>query len=173
VSNVNTYAQALVQAALGKWVDQLATVQRAARRSPELLATLTDPNAPADARERAVSQLLPEQTAAEVKQFVRLLAKNGDMRLLDEVLRHVQTLVPSLGGDDHNVVITSAYELSAAEKEKLQAKVAAEYGDGQEMKTRYEVDPDLLGGLRIQVGDRILDYSVASRLDALRATLVG
>lgn len=173
MSNVNTYAQALVQAALGKWVDQLATVQRTARRSPELLATLTDPNAPADARERAVSQIIPDQTSAEVKQFVRLLAREGDLRLLDEILRHVQTLVPSLGGDEHQVVVTSAQELSAAEKEKLQAKLVAEYGNGQEMKTRYEVDPDLLGGLRIQVGDRILDYSVSSRLDALRAKLVG
>lgn len=173
MSNVNTYAQALVQAALGKWVDQLAAVQRATRRSPELLATLTDPNAPADARERAVSQILPEQTGAEVKQFVRLLAREGDLRLLDEILRHVQSLVPALGGDDSNVVVTSAQALSAAEKEKLQAKLAAEYGNGQELKTRYEVDADLLGGLRIQVGDRVLDYSVASRLDALRAKLVG
>lgn len=173
MSNVNTYAQALVQAALGKWVDQLATVQRAARRSPDLFATLTDPNAPPDARERAVGQLMSDQTSPEVKQFVRLLAKNGDLRLLDEVLRHVQTLVPSLGGDEHNIVVTSAHDLNAAEKEKLQAKMATEYGDGQEMKIRYEVDPELLGGLRIQVGDRIMDYSVSSRLDALRATLVG
>lgn len=172
MSNVNTYAQALVQAALGKWVDQLASVQRATRRSPELLATLTDPNAPADARERAVSQILPDQTSAEVKQFVRLLAREGDLRLLDEVLRHVQTLVPSLGSEDHNVVITSAHELSTAEKEKLQAKLAADYGN-QEMKIRYEVEPDLLGGLRIQVGDRVMDHTVASRLDALRAKLVG
>jgi F-type H+-transporting ATPase subunit delta len=172
VSNVNTYAQALVQAALGKWVDQLATVQRALRRSPELLSTLTDPNAPVDSRERAVSQVLSEQTAPEVKQFVRLMAREGDLRLLDEVLRHVQTLVP-LAGDDSNVVVTSAQELSAAEKERLQAKLAAEHSGDQELRIRYEVDANLLGGLRIQVGDRVMDYSVATRLDALRATLVG
>jgi F-type H+-transporting ATPase subunit delta len=172
VSNVNTYAQALVQEALGKWVDQLASVQRATRRSPELYATLTDPNAPADARERAVNQLLPDQTALEVKQFVRLLAREGDLRLLDEILRHVQSMVPSLGGEEHNVVITSAHELSAAEKERLSAKLAADHGE-REMRIRYEVDPELLGGLRIQVGDRVSDYSVASRLDALRAKLVG
>jgi F-type H+-transporting ATPase subunit delta len=172
VNNVNTYAQALVQAALGKWVDQLASVQRATRRSPELLATLTDPNAPVDARERAVNQLLPDQTALEVKQFVRLLAREGDLRLLDEILRHVQSIVPSLAGDDHNVVITSAHELNTLEKERLYAKLSAEQG-GQELRIRYEVDPELLGGLRIQVGDRVSDYSVASRLDALRAKLVG
>jgi F-type H+-transporting ATPase subunit delta len=173
VSNVNTYAQALVQAALGKWVDQLGAVQRATRRSPELFATLTDPNAPVDARERAVNQILPEQTTLEVKQFVRLLAREGDLRMLDEILRHVQTIVPSLTGDDHNVVITSAHELSASEKERLQAKLAAEHGGDQELRIRYEVDPELLGGLRIQVGDRVSDYSVSSRLDALRARLVG
>ena len=172
MSNASKYAEALVQAALGEWVDQLASVQRAMRRSPEVATILNDANAPSTSRESAVSQIIPRDAAPQVSKFVRLLAREGDLRLLDEIVRRVQGLVPSLN-DDTNAVVTSAYELSTAEKEKMEAKLAADYGDGQPLQVRYEVDSDLLGGLRIQVGDRIMDYSVASRLDALRSKLVG
>lgn len=168
--NANTYAQALVQTALGDWMEQLQTVQRNMRRFPEFGATLTDPNAAATDREMAVSQIIPRGAAPEVSNFVRLLARNGDLRLLDEVVRRVQGYVPSLDSAS-NVVVTSAQDLNEDEKRRLEDKLSADYGEG--LTVRYETDPDILGGLRIQVGDRVLDYSVASRLDAMRARLVG
>lgn len=168
--NATNYAQGLVQAALGTWLEQLTSVQRNLRRNPDLALTLNDPNSPPTAREGAVSRLIPSGAAPEVAKFVRLLAQQGDMRLLDEVLRKVRTLVPALA-DEFNVHITSAHELSSSEKEKIETKLRAEHG--AELQVGYEVDPELLGGLRIRIGDRIIDHSVAARLDALRERLVG
>lgn len=172
MSDATKYAEALVQAALGEWVDQLVSVQRALRRSPDVATTLTDPNSPPTNRESAVTRILPHDAAPQVSKFVRLLVREGDIRLLDEIVRRVQGLVPTLS-DDHSVLVTSAHELSTEEREKLEAKLAAEHAGGQAQQVRYEVDPELLGGLRIQIGDRVMDHSVASRLDALRARLIG
>ncbi len=168
-TKTTTYAQALIQTALGGWLDQLMEVQRAVRRNPDVAATLNDPNSLPSNRELAVGRLLPSKTAPEVVQFVRLLARQGDLGQLDDIIRKVRTNVPALDADS-NVVVTSAHELSTAEREKLETKLRADHGS--DVRVAYEIEPELLGGLRIRVGDRILDYSVASRLDALRQRLV-
>jgi F-type H+-transporting ATPase subunit delta len=164
-----TYAQALVQAALGDWIEQLTTIQRNLRRNPDLAAVLSDANAVPTDRETAIGRILPANAAPEVVQFVRLLARQGDLRLLGDVVRHVREAVPSLD-DASNVVVTSAHELSSSERDRLEAKLQAEHG--ADIRVRYEVDPDLLGGLRIRIGDRVMDHTVAARLDALRGRLV-
>ncbi|MDQ4079079.1 MAG: ATP synthase F1 subunit delta [Chloroflexota bacterium] len=167
-TTATTYAEGLIQAALGKWLDQLIAVQRNLRRNPEVVATLNDPNALPTNRESAIGSLLPANTSPEVAQFVRLLARQGDLSRLDEVIRRVRATIPALD-ESSNVLVTSAHELSDEEQERLEAKLRAEHG--QDITIAYEVDPELLGGLRIRVGDRIIDHSVAARLDALRQRL--
>lgn len=168
--NARTYAQGLLQAALGGWIEQLVAVQRNLRRNAEVALTLNDANALPTDRESALGRLLPPTTSPEVSQFVRLLVQNGDLRLLDEVLRQVRTMVPALD-ETSNVLVTSAHELSEGDKERLESKLRARHGE--EIRIRYEVEPELIGGLRIRVGDQVLDHSVAARLDALRERLVG
>lgn len=168
-NNATTYAQALVQTALGEWLEQLTSVQRNLRRNPDVAVILSDANSPPTQRESALGQILSRNTAPEVAQFVRLLVQQGDIRLLEDVVRKVRASVPSLS-DQYSVLVTSAHELGAADKEKLEAKLRADHG--AEIQVGYEVEPELLGGLRIRVGDRVIDHSVSARLDALRARLV-
>jgi ATP synthase F1 delta subunit len=65
--------------------------------------------------------------------------------------------------------ITSAVELSADEQEQIRRSLAKQYGEG--LVFAFEVDPSLLGGLRVRVGDRLMDNSVASRLSKLRESI--
>ncbi|MCB0078436.1 MAG: ATP synthase F1 subunit delta [Anaerolineales bacterium] len=167
--STTTYAEALVQAALGEWLDQLAVVQRNLRRNPDLAAALSDPNRPPTDRASAVGQLVPSNVAPQVARFVQLLARDGELGNLDDVVRHVRTLVPALS-DDSSVLVTSAHALSEAEQSKLEEKLRADHG--QDIRIAYETDADLLGGLRIRVGDRVIDRSVAAKLEALRQRLV-
>lgn len=169
MSKVSTYAQGLLQSALGDWLDELVRVQRTLRREPELMATLSDPNAVPTARESAARRLVSANAPAPVANFVRLLVQQGDITLLDEILRKVRGMVPALDGAG-GVVVTSAHELSTKEKESLEGRLRTSYGE--EIRISYEIEPALLGGLRIRIGDRIIDHSVAARLDALRERLV-
>lgn len=169
MSNVSTYAQGLLQSALGDWLDELVRVQRTLRRQPELMTTLSDPNAAPSERESAARRLVSADAPAPVANFVRLLVQQGDITLLDEILRMVRGMVPALD-DGGGVLVTSAHALSDTEKETLESRLRASHGE--ETRISYELDPELLGGLRIRIGDRIIDHSVAARLDALRERLV-
>lgn len=61
--------------------------------------------------------------------------------------------------------IQSAVPLTEEERSRIQTKLAAKYGDG--LYYNWEVAPDLLGGVRIQVGDDVKDGSVRSKIDRL------
>lgn len=169
-NNVNNYAQALVEGALGKWLEQLNDVQRRLHRNPTVANTLSDANSSPIARMNAVREITPANAASEITQFVRLLVQNGDIHLLGETIRKVRAMVPAIGRES-DVLITSAHDLSNSEKQSLENQLRKKHGS--EVQIQYEVNPDLLGGMRIRIGDEVMDYTVAARLEALRERLVG
>jgi len=63
------------------------------------------------------------------------------------------------------VLVESASVLSATEGQRISAGLAKDYGD--KLSIQYKTNPELLGGLRIKVGDDVLDGSVKGRLDRL------
>jgi len=63
------------------------------------------------------------------------------------------------------VLVESATELTATEGQRISAGLAKDYG--HKLTIRFTTNPDLLGGLRIKVGDDVLDGSVKGRLDRL------
>lgn len=63
------------------------------------------------------------------------------------------------------VLVESATELTTTEGQRISAGLAKDYGD--KLTVRFTTNPDLLGGLRIKVGDDVLDGSVKGRLDRL------
>ena len=67
------------------------------------------------------------------------------------------------------VEIASAVPLTEAEQASLADKLTAQYGSG--LQFDYRVDPALLGGLIVRIGDKLIDGSVASKLAAMKQTL--
>lgn len=63
------------------------------------------------------------------------------------------------------VLVESAIDLTATEGQRITAGLAKDYGD--KLTIRFATNSDLLGGLRIKVGDDVLDGSVKGRLDRL------
>jgi len=96
------------------------------------------------------------------------MGEQGDLDLLPEVSR---SLVESVSGQQApmKAEIVSAVELSKKDQEQMQRKLISEYGDG--LIFSFRVDPSLMGGLRVRVGDHLIDTSVASRLATLRESL--
>ena len=67
------------------------------------------------------------------------------------------------------VEVVSAVPLTDAERQTLLAKLEAQHGAGLDL--RYRVDPAILGGLIVRIGDKLIDGSVASKLAAMKQVL--
>jgi F-type H+-transporting ATPase subunit delta len=151
-ARANQYAQAIMQAMLERW--QAALGQAAAALSTNRQANLSD--------------VLPANTPVEIVNTLKLMQQQGDLELVKEIS---SALASSVSGqrEPTKAEITSAAELTAQEQDQLRRSLSEQFGEG--LTFSFRVDPALLGGLRVRVGDRLIDTSIASRLTALRESL--
>jgi F-type H+-transporting ATPase subunit delta len=167
-ARVGRYAQAVFQILIEQWQGELNSVMEAVARDPQLGALLNDPGRDAATKVAALDKALPPSLSKEAGNFVRLLAQEGDFALLPQVSA---ALVQTASGRSGPIraEITSAAELTPQEQADIRDKLAQQHGEG--LVYTFSVDPALLGGLRVRVGDKLIDTSVASRLARLRESL--
>ncbi len=163
---VQAYAQALFEAIVEEALGALRTVQQRLREDEDLRALLEDPARDVAEKYAALQQVLPEGTPQAVAKFLGLLISRQDLGYLDEIIRDVQQDVLVRGQGVKVAEVTSAVPLTDEERAQLEAKVRERFGEN--VRFTYRVDPEILGGLIVRVGDTLLDYSLRSRLEALR-----
>jgi F-type H+-transporting ATPase subunit delta len=133
-------------------------------------ATVVDNPAIAWEQRRAVvTGLLGSRVGTPTRNLVLLLARRGRLAILPRVADEFARIVDR----EHGVVIanvTSARSLEPAELAAVAARVQATAGGRVEVTAA--VDPELIGGLTVRIGDRLIDASVRGGLARLRASLV-
>jgi F-type H+-transporting ATPase subunit delta len=167
-----TYARALYDAArdegaLAPVREELADFVAAMHDVPELRAVLTNPQVDRRAKAAALDSLLADGNRL-VRNFLRLLAEKGRIGELDEVQLEFERLVAAAEGQ-LDVELTTAYELSEDEAGAIVDQIAK--ASGRRVRAARSVDPELIGGIVLQVGSRRVDASVRGRLERLRREL--
>lgn len=168
------YAEAAFEIALRDknveaWRRELDAVG-AAMADERLAAALANPATPLEARERLAGAVLDTAKASKgLRNLMLLLLRRGRIELLPRVAREFQLL------DDRRQGVVEAFATSAAPlgPEELRALTAKlEQLTGGRVALDHRVDPTLVGGLVVRVGDRLIDGSVRGRLERLRNRLV-
>jgi F-type H+-transporting ATPase subunit delta len=111
-----------------------------------------------------VNGRLDPDRVRQIVQRVARAGRRGTVQILGDFLRLVR-----LDRDRHRAVIESAAGLSDDVRREVHAGLERTYGDG--LETLFEVNPALIGGMRIRVGSDVYDGSVRGRLAALEARL--
>lgn len=164
------YAQAAYELAgsdLAGWqraIDEIAEFMG----DDEVRKVLENSRVPREPKLRLVAAALAELPALQLN-LARLLVRKGRTGLAPEIAVQFRGLVAAQRGVQ-KAVATTAVPLTSAEQEALSQRLEASTGHPVELET--EVDPELLGGVVVQIGDRLIDASVRGRLDALRKSLV-
>jgi F-type H+-transporting ATPase subunit delta len=112
--------------------------------------------------------LLKSPLTAEAKNFVSTLVANGRLTVLPEIAEQFQVLKNAQEGAA-DVEITSAFELSAEQVQELLVTLEKKFG--RKLNPTVKVDSSLIGGVRVVVGDEVLDKSVRAKLQRLHVAL--
>ena len=166
------YARALFDAALGEKRlepvrEQLQQLVEAEAAVPELRELLRNPQLDPRSKRAALEDLLSGADEL-LRNFLLVLVDKGRARQLEEIAREFERLAAEQEGIVR-AELTTAVELSDAEAKKLLKQI--EQASGQKVEATRSVDPDLIGGMILQVGSRRLDASVRGRLERLRREL--
>lgn len=170
---VKEIAHALVTTAQGdkevsKVVADLATVSDVFQAHPDLLASLRERSVPLEARSKALREALKKDIHSYVTNAL-LQLQHAD--LLDEFPTFFSTVVTTAQeiAKHHEVKVRTAVPLEAKERKEL-AHVIEKKFDGTH-RIHETVDPRILGGLIVDVGDWHLDASIKGKLERLKQAL--
>ena len=158
---------ALAEDALERWASDLRAAA-AVTEVEEVARVLENPGIPFDRRREALEAALGG-VDPKVRNLVMLLLQRRRIDQLQPVAEHFQSLV-----DRQNGVLTgratSAAPLSPDEADEVGRRM--EELTGARIELIFDVDPALLGGVVVRIGDRLYDGSVRGRLERLRSRLV-
>jgi F-type H+-transporting ATPase subunit delta len=153
-----------------EWAGRLQTV-RELLSMPEVREVLANPSlASARRQELAVSLLDEARVGREGVNLARLLIEANRLSALDGIVEEYGRLADEASGRVR-VTATTAVPLTREDMDRLVDDLSRRLG--KEVRLEVRVDPAILGGLVLQIGDRVLDASVAARLQQLRRRLGG
>jgi F-type H+-transporting ATPase subunit delta len=170
------YANAVFELAQdGKVVDavsaDLAALRRAMDASPDLTRLVRSPVFNAEDQARALKAILEKMGANPLTiKFLLLLAEKRRLFVLFQIIAAYEHLVATSRGETEAEVI-AARALSDSEIAELKSVLKSRLG--KEPRLHSKIDITLLGGLVVKVGSRMIDSSLRTKLDGLRAAMKG
>jgi len=170
------YSQAIFRMALenkelNRWQSDLRKVASLVKDSA-LFSLLTDPQVKVDEKSKTLSQRLGDVNPLVIKLVLLLVAKSK-LTLIDDIAEEYQALVDNYRGIEGTEIaeVTTAIPLDNDYQLKLAQRITEIIGKPVLLKPK--VDPNIVGGIIIRVGDKLIDGSIRSKLAALRKDLGG
>lgn len=166
------YAEALFDLAhsggsLNDWAARMGIMAQVAAH-PDMVDAIANPNLPASQLYAVFAGACGENLTAEAQNLVRLLIENRRLSLLPEI----RSIFEDLKRDSEGQVeaqITSAFPMEESQVQALVGDLEVRFK--RRVRPQVNVDPELLGGVRISVGDEVIDGTVRGKLSAMATAL--
>ena len=140
-------------------------------QNPDLARLVKAPVFTRDEQSRTMKAVLEKMGAANLtSKFILTIAAKRRLFALGDIIRAYERLVAKLRGEVQ-AQVTSARTLSDAETLELKAILKSKLG--RDPRLEAKVDPNLLGGLVVKVGSRMIDSSLRTKLNSIRAAMRG
>jgi F-type H+-transporting ATPase subunit delta len=160
---------ALAQGAADAALKQLADFGAAYVQSPELRSFLASPAVDREAKHAVIEKLTARLGAGKmIRNFLFVIIDHGRTSILPKIITRFQEVVRQRQGIAE-AEISTAIELTASQKAEF--AFTLERLTGKRVEAKYSLDPALLGGAVVRIGDAIYDGSLRNRLNEMRARL--
>jgi F-type H+-transporting ATPase subunit delta len=149
--------------------DELFAVRQLIEDNPALRGALADQSRSAEDRSALLLGILDGKTLPATTVLVgqAVIRQRGTVE--SALQEYLELAAAAL--DEVVATVRTARELSADEQKRLAAALGQQYG--QAVQLHVVVEPELIGGLRVEIGDDVIDGTVASRLDDARRKIAG
>lgn len=169
------YAKALYKFALENGDNEqiyelLKPLSKGLRGLDDLKRVLINPHIPAEDKGKVMMQLVGARPGSSLDKFILLVIRNNRA----DFLRKIALAYVQLYREEHSiaeVIITSAVELSNDKINRIVEAARQQLGQVA-LEVETQVDPELIGGFTVKMGDVFLDASVKSELNQLRLKLI-
>ena len=155
--------------ALAKWSDELALIA-AVSDNAQVKALIDDPKLPSSELERALLAIFDGKLSDAAVNLVKLLVENDRLVIVADIVAAFEEL-KALDEGVLEAELTAASKPTGAQVKALVKQLEAKFG--KKIEAQVKLDPELIGGIKIVVGDTVIDASVRAQLQSLAYTLKG
>lgn len=165
------YAEALYKAAgnadMKPLVEQLDAVAAVAADA-QLRSFADNPKVTAQQVFDVIAGVAKAALSSQVSNLLRTVIENGRLSALPEVAKQFHTLASAKSGVSEATVY-SAFPIDASQLSGVVATLEKRFG--RKLNATVQLDPELIGGIKVVVGDEVLDTSVKARLEQMKVAL--
>ena len=168
------YAEALLSLArkagdLQAWGRQIDDVANAMERDDRLRRFLEAPQVSADEKNAVLSKAYEDRAPRLFLRYLQQLVKNRRQMLIPEIANEYRNLVDEVEGRLH-AQVTLAREVDDEQRAEIARRLS--HTLGKPVVPQIRINPNILGGIVVRVGDRVMDGSVRRRLSILRTRMI-
>ena len=146
------------------WIDELAAIAG----NPQLLAFSDGPKTTADQVLGLMTGIAQKTIPDMAKNFLRTVIENGRLNALPEIAAQFRALKNAQSGSS-DAVVYSPFPIAVDALADVKSSLEKRFG--RKLNLSVESQPDLIGGVRVVVGDEVLDTSVKARLEQMKVAL--
>ena len=174
-STSKSYALALYELArenseLDKIQDEINGLKVLLNKSPDFKRMILNPTVSKEEKNKVINQMSDKYNFCQtLKKFLGFLTVKNRLFFLNQIIDSFSDLVSSSKGE-LKAKLLSSKKLSKAELEKICGELSKDFQSP--IKIDYKYDPDLIGGLVIQVGSVMVDTSIKSKLRQLQKSMI-
>ena len=164
------YAEALFKATYADlngaavWVEALQEIAK----NPQLQQFADNPNVTNSQVFDVITGVAKAALPEMAKNFLRTVIENGRLSALPEIAEQFRVLKNAQSGSS-DAVVYSAFEIDSAALADLKATLEKRFE--RKLNVSVQLEPDLIGGIRVVVGDEVLDSSVKASLEQMKMAL--
>lgn len=170
-----TYGEALFELAAeegreDEFLEEIMALKEILKRNPEFNKLMNHPKILKEEKLEVLNNVFEGRISAELTGFLRLIINKDRYSEMEEILDYFIDEVKQLKGIGI-AYVTTAIPLSGAKQKEIEAKLLATTSF-KKMEMHFRVDEELIGGMVIRIGDRVVDSSIKTKLFEMRRQLL-
>ncbi len=170
-----TYGEALFELAVEEkkeeeFLEEVTQLRELLTENPDFGKLMNHPKVMKEEKLKVLREVFENRISRELLGFLHLVVSKDRYGEIDAILDYFVDEVKRLKGIGI-AYVTTAFHLSEAKKKEIEAKLLATTAF-RKMEMHYQIDEDLIGGMVIRIGDRVVDSSVKNKLFDLQRELL-
>ena len=173
---INKYAHSLINITnssnISESVNGLISFKFMLKEFPDLRYLLSSKKVSIDDKLKSVNNIFNKFYNGITIEFILLLIRNDDFSMFSDILNKIVILMES-GSKTKKIKITSHKEYSAENKSEILNELKNKFELDNTSDIKFSVDSSIMGGIKVRIGNKIIDGSVATKLRKIKQSLLG
>lgn len=173
---INKYAHSLINVTnpsnIGDSVDGLISFKVMLKEFPDLRYLLSSKKVSIDDKLKSINNIFCKFYNGITLEFILLLIRNNDFSMYNDILNKIIILMES-GSKTKKIKITSHKEYTAEDQTEISNELKNKFQLDSTSDIKFSVDSAIMGGIKVRIGNKIIDGSVSTKLRKIKQSLLG